>query len=195
MSRQIATLEKEAGAAFPERVGRGGRPAAAELLLSEYADAVARQVAEAETALADLLVGRTGRLSVRYFATAGAALVAPAVARLRAEHPGGRIELRPASDAKEPLADVKEGRAGLAVLVRAEGRQETGVRLLRLLDDPCLTVPPRGRVARTLSGQRGLCHRPGVRHRRARGEPGAPAGARQPPSGGGRTGGPSSTRW
>ncbi|MEU9158268.1 LysR family transcriptional regulator [Streptomyces sp. NPDC048417] len=153
VSQQIAALEKEAGAALLERVGRGVRPTAAGLLLTEYADTVARQVAEAETALADLLAGRTGRLSVRYFATAGAALVAPAVARLRAEHPGVRLELRLSRDSEEPLADVKEGRADLALLVRAEGRPESGVRLVRLLDDPYLAVLPRGH---RLAGRRSV---------------------------------------
>ena len=84
ISQQVAALEKEAGTELLERVGRGVRPTAAGLLLTEHADAIGRQVAEAETALTDLLAGRTGRLSVRYFATAGARLVAPAVARLRA---------------------------------------------------------------------------------------------------------------
>ena len=67
-------------AALIERVGRGVRPTAAGLLLTGYADVIGRQVAEAETALADLVARRTGRLTVRYFATAGAALVAPDVA-------------------------------------------------------------------------------------------------------------------
>ena len=83
ISQQVAALEREAGTALLERVGRGVRPTAAGLLLTEYADAISRQVSEAETALADLRDGQTGRLSVRYFATAGSALVAPAVARLR----------------------------------------------------------------------------------------------------------------
>ncbi|MEV5309108.1 LysR family transcriptional regulator [Streptomyces sp. NPDC052610] len=144
VSQQIAALEREAGTELLERVGRGVRPTAAGVLLTEHADAIARRVAEAETALADLLAGRTGRLSVRYFATAGAALVAPAVARLRALHPGVRVELRLA-DARDPLPDVREGRADLALVV---GRPETadegdGVRLLRLLDDPYLAVLPR----------------------------------------------------
>lgn len=147
VSQQIAALEKEAGAELLERVGRGVRPTAAGLLLTEHADAIARQVAEAETALADLLAGRTGRLSVRYFATAGAALVAPAVARLRALHPGVQVELRLA-DPQDPLPDVREGRADLALVVgrpepAGDGVQD-GVRLLRLLDDPYLAVLPKG---------------------------------------------------
>ncbi len=142
VSQQVAALEKEAGAELLERVGRGVRPTAAGLLLTEYADTIGRQVAEAETALADLLAGRTGRLSVRYFATAGASLVAPAVARLRADHPGVQVELR-LTDPEDPLPDVREGRADLALVVgeRAGG---DGVRLLHLLDDPYLAVLPRG---------------------------------------------------
>ncbi|MFI6032784.1 LysR family transcriptional regulator [Streptomyces sp. NPDC051315] len=141
VSQQVAALEKEAGVELLERVGRGVRPTAAGLLLTEYADAIGRQVAEAETALADLVAGRTGRLAVRYFATAGAGLVAPAVARVRQEHPGVRVELRLAEPG-EALADVKEGRADLALLVRTEASD--GLRLERLLDDPYLAVLPRG---------------------------------------------------
>ncbi|WP_406009341.1 LysR family transcriptional regulator [Streptomyces sp. NBC_00637] len=153
VSQQIAALEKEAGAALLERVGRGVRPTAAGLLLTEYADAIGRQVAEAETALADLLAGRTGRLVVRYFATAGAGLVAPAVARLREAHPDVRIELKLTADPADPLAEVREGRADLALRVSREGRQDAGVRLLHLLDDPYLAVLPRGH---RLAGRRSV---------------------------------------
>ncbi|MFF2512499.1 LysR substrate-binding domain-containing protein [Streptomyces sp. NPDC058086] len=143
VSQQIGALEKQAGTELLERVGRGVRPTAAGLLLTEYADAIGRQVAEAETALADLRAGRTGRLAVRYFATAGAALVAPAVARFRREHPGVRVELK-LIDVEDPLPDVKEGRADLALVVRADGTGPEGIRLVRLLDDPYRVVLPRG---------------------------------------------------
>ncbi|NUR66626.1 MAG: LysR family transcriptional regulator [Streptomyces sp.] len=141
VSQQIAALEKEARTELLERVGRGVRPTAAGLLLTGYADAISRQVAEAETALADLLAGRTGRLAVRYFATAGASLVAPAVARLRTEHPGVQIDLK-LIDPEDPLPDVREGRADLALVVGPTGC--AGVRLLHLLDDPYLAVLPEG---------------------------------------------------
>lgn len=152
VSQQIAVLEKEARTPLLERVGRGVRPTEAGLLLTGYADVIGRQVAEAETALADLRAGRTGRLAVRYFATAGAALVAPAVARVRAEHPGVRIELK-LTDPEDPLPDVREGRADLALVVRPESESHEegeeaagvdGVRLVRLLDDPYLAVLPKG---------------------------------------------------
>ncbi|MFD5079346.1 LysR family transcriptional regulator [Streptomyces sp. NPDC058371] len=149
VSQQITALEKQAGTALLERVGRGVRPTAAGLLVAEYADAIGRQVAEAETALADLRAGRTGRLTVRYFTTAGASLVAPAVARLRAEHPRVRVELK-LIDPEDPLPDVKEGRADLALVVRApESTELEGVRLVHLLDDPYRAVLPKGhRLAR-----------------------------------------------
>ncbi|MCX5364120.1 LysR family transcriptional regulator [Streptomyces sp. NBC_00124] len=143
VSQQIAALEREARTDLLERVGRGVRPTAAGLLLTEYADTISRQVAEAETALADLLAGRTGRLSVRYFATAGASLVAPAVARLRTEHPGVQIELK-LIDPEDPLPDVREGRADLALVVGPRASGQEGVRFLHLLDDPYLVVLPEG---------------------------------------------------
>jgi DNA-binding transcriptional LysR family regulator len=150
VSQQVAALEKETGAELLERVGRGVRPTAAGLLLTEYADAIGRQVAEAEAALADLLAGRTGRLAVRYFATAGAGMVAPAVARLREEHPAVQVELR-LSDPEHALPDVREGRADLALVVRAQAGD--GVRLVHLLDDPYLAVLPRGH---RLAARRGV---------------------------------------
>jgi DNA-binding transcriptional LysR family regulator len=142
VSQQVAVLEKEAGAELLERVGRGVRPTAAGLLLTEHAGAIGRQLAEAEAALADLLAGRSGRLSVRYFATAGAGLVAPAVARLRELHPGVQLDLRLTGDPENAFAEVREGRADLALVVRTEGA--SGVRLVPLLDDPYLAVLPRG---------------------------------------------------
>ncbi|MFE1928092.1 LysR family transcriptional regulator [Streptomyces asoensis] len=153
VSQQIAALEKEAGAALLERVGRGVRPTAAGLLLTGYADTIGRQLAEAETALADLLAGRTGQLAVRYFATAGAGLVAPAVARLREAHPGVRVDLRLTADPQDPSAEVREGRADLALLVGSAERRGDGVRLTRLLDDPYLAVLPRGH---RLAGRRSV---------------------------------------
>ncbi|GGN84667.1 LysR family transcriptional regulator [Streptomyces albiflavescens] len=152
VSQQIAALEREAGAALLERFGRGVRPTPAGLLLTEYADVIGRQVAEAQTALADLLSGRTGRLAVRYFATAGASLVAPAIARFRAEYPGVQVELK-LIDPADPLPDVKEGRADLALVVRPRDPAPEGVRLVRLLDDPYRAVLPKGH---RLAGKRTL---------------------------------------
>ncbi|MYV50961.1 LysR family transcriptional regulator [Streptomyces sp. SID3212] len=152
VSQQVAALEKQAGIALLERVGRGVRPTAAGRLLTEHAATISRNVAEAETALAELRAGRTGRLAIRYFATAGASLVAPAVARFRAEHPGVRIDLR-LSDPGDPLAEVTEGRADLALMISPQTPPNNSTHLphvphvphlLHLRDDAYAAVLPAG---------------------------------------------------
>ncbi|WNO70846.1 LysR family transcriptional regulator [Streptomyces sp. AM8-1-1] len=142
VSQQVAALEKQAGTALLERVGRGVQPTAAGRLLTEHADVISRNIAEAETALADLREGRTGRLAVRYFATAGGTIVAPALADLRRTHPGVRIDLR-LIDPEDPLPEVKHGRADLAVVVQLPDRPSEDVRLVHLLDDPYRAVLPK----------------------------------------------------
>ncbi|GAA4237278.1 LysR family transcriptional regulator [Streptosporangium album] len=143
VSQQVAALEKQAGMALLERVGRGVQPTAAGRLLTEHAAIIGRQVAEAETALDDLRAGRTGRLAIRYFATSGATLMAPALARFRQEHLGVRVDLK-MTDPEDPLPEVTQGRADLAIVVRPHGRLHEGVRLVHLLDDPYRAVLPKG---------------------------------------------------
>ena len=146
VSQQVAALERETGTALLERVGRGVRPTPAGRLLTEHASLIGTRVAEAETALADLRAGRTGRLSVRYFATAGAALVAPAVARFLRACPDVQVDLRlsdpgPWGGGEDVLAEVREGRTDLAVVV-GPPPPGPGLRVVRLLDDPYRAVLP-----------------------------------------------------
>jgi DNA-binding transcriptional LysR family regulator len=143
ISQQVAALEKEAGLPLLERVGRGIQPTAAGQLLTEHAAVIGRHVAAAETALADLRAGRSGRLAVRYFATAGATLMAPALARLRETHPAVRVDLTLNDDA-DPLADLAAGRLDLALVIRPRDRPYDGVALIHLLDDPYHVVLPAG---------------------------------------------------
>lgn len=143
ISQQMGALEKEAGIKLLERVGRGVRPTAAGRLLAEHAAVIGRQVAEAETELGDLRAGRTGLLRIRYFATAGAALVPPAVTRLRREHPGLKVDLK-LIDPADPLPEVERGDADIAIIVRPAGQPRDGTRLVHLLDDPFRAVLPAG---------------------------------------------------
>ncbi|MEU6735697.1 LysR family transcriptional regulator [Streptomyces physcomitrii] len=147
VSQQVAALEKQTGVALLERVGRGVRPTAAGRLLTEHAATLSRNLAEAETALAELRAGRTGKLTLHYFATSGASLVAPAVTRLRRDHPGVRIDLRLTEPQDTPLDEVARGHADLELLVRPRGAGESlpeGIRLVHLLDDPYAAVLPLG---------------------------------------------------
>lgn len=143
ISQQVAALEKQAGVTLLERVGRGVQPTAAGRLLTEYAAVISKHVAEAETALADLRAGRTGRLVIRYFATAGAALVPPALARFRDKHPGVQVDLK-LFDPGDALPEVEQGRADLAIVVNKRERLREGIRLIHLVDDPYCAVLPKG---------------------------------------------------
>lgn len=143
ISQQVAALEKEVGVALLERVGRGVQPTAAGRLLTEHAAIIGKHVAEAETALADLRAGRTGRLAIRYFASVGATLIAPALARLRREHPGVQVDLQ-MTDPAQVLLDVTQGRIDLAIVVRPHDRPHDGLRFVHLLDDPYRAVLPKG---------------------------------------------------
>lgn len=151
VSQQVAALEREVGTALLERLGRGVQPTAAGRLLTRHAAIISQHVAEAETALADLRAGRTGRLTIRYFPSVGPTLLAPALARLRREHPGVTIDPK-VTDPDDPLPDVEQGNADLAIVVRRpsdESRQ--GIRVVHLLDDAYQAVLP---TAHPLAGQR-----------------------------------------
>jgi DNA-binding transcriptional LysR family regulator len=150
VSQQVAALERQARTPLLERAGRGIRPTAAGRLLTEHAEIIGRHVAEAELALADLREGRTGHLSIRYFVTAGQALVPPALAELRREHPGVRVDLKLVDPG--PVPEVAQGEADVAICVLPpDAVPVPGVRLVHLLDDPYRLV-----LARThpLAGRR-----------------------------------------
>ena len=148
VSQQVATLERQTGVQLLERLGRGIRPTEAGTLLAEHAAIIDRHVADAERALADLRSGVTGRVRVRYFATAGAALIPPALARLRAEHPHVHVELD-LLDPGDPLRAVASGDADLAIVVAADPAPP-GIRLVRLLEEPFLVALP---AAHPLAGE------------------------------------------
>jgi DNA-binding transcriptional LysR family regulator len=144
ISQQLAVLEREAGTALLERVGRGVRPTAAGQLLTEHAAVLSKSLSDAESALRDLKEGRTGHLAVRYFATAGVALVPPAVAELHKHHPGLQIDLK-LIDPEDPLPEVEAGRADIAIVIYPRSSPtRRNVQLLHLMHDPMRAVLPRG---------------------------------------------------
>ncbi|WP_199441820.1 LysR family transcriptional regulator [Umezawaea beigongshangensis] len=149
ISQQLTVLERQAGLPLLERAGRGVRPTEAGTLLAEHAAVLADKLLEAEAALADLRAGRAGRLRVRYFATAGVALVPPAVARFRSAHPAVRLDLK-LTEPDDPMREVEAGRADVAIAIVHPGTELVpGVRLVHLLDDAYVAVLPRGhRLAR-----------------------------------------------
>jgi len=144
ISQQLSTLEREAGTVLLERAGRGVRPTAAGTVLAEHAGVVSKQLAKAEAALADVRDGRTGRLSIRYFATAGAALLPAAVTSVTREFPGIQLDLKLAEPAKS-MPQVEAGTVDVAITVVAGARVDyPGVEMVHLLDDFYRILLPRG---------------------------------------------------
>lgn len=144
VSQQVAGLEKQAGVPLLERVGRGIRPTAAGRLLTEHAGRLAEQLAEAESALTALRNGCAGTLRVRYFSTAGAALVPPAVAQFRAERGGVELDLK-LTEPTDPFLELAAGRADVAITVlEPDEPAPPGMIARHILADPFFAVLPRG---------------------------------------------------
>ena len=107
ISQQIAALQRETGTTLFEKSGRGLKPTAAAVLLAEHADGILTKLDEAESALADLRSGRTGRLTMRYFTTAGLTIMPPVIARLRNDFPDLHLDLRLCEIPDDAIADIE----------------------------------------------------------------------------------------
>lgn len=116
ISQHIAALERETGTRLLERVGRRVRPTPAGALLAGYAGEILSRVADAEAALGALSDGRTGRIRLVTFGSAGTGLVPPAVAHFRARHPEVDLQLTLAEQ-PEALSALRADQADLAVVI------------------------------------------------------------------------------
>jgi len=141
VSQHVTALQRETGLTLIERVGRGVRPTAAGLALAVQADGVLARLGEAEAAVADLRTGRTGTISIAYFASVGAAWLPDVVRRLTAEFPGVRLDL----ELREHIPDDPHERADVQIVVAKHGFQPgSGFRATHLLDEPYVVVMPTG---------------------------------------------------
>ncbi|WP_402466963.1 LysR substrate-binding domain-containing protein [Isoptericola aurantiacus] len=139
VSQHVTALQRETGLTLLERAGRGVRPTAAGLEVAAQADRVLARLGEAEAVVADLRSGRTGRLSIAYFASVGAAWLPRVVRRLTADFPGVRLDLT----LSEQIADDPDARPDLQVAVAQTGfRAGAGFVAHHLLDDPYRAVVP-----------------------------------------------------
>jgi len=137
VSQQLAHLESQAGTELFEKAGRGVRPTPAGLLLAEHAERILQQIAEAERALDDLSAGRTGRVRVVSFHSAGESLLPQAIAALHDRVPG--VHVRPIVDESPgALRRLRAGDADVVIMVEPYGRDAVPVDDLQrwhLLDD------------------------------------------------------------
>ena len=146
ISRQIATLETEAGAQLVERGSRGIRLTPAGELLVEHADAILDRLAVAEAQLEAVATLAGGRLRIGAFPTANSTLVPLAIKAFSAAHPD--VELRLEEDVSHELLDrLRAGELDLAVFSdhqpgAADAHED--IALEPLMDDPLQVALPVG---------------------------------------------------
>ncbi len=138
VSQQMAVLEREAGTPLLERVGRGVRLTTAGEHLVAHTERVFAVLEEARADLEDISAGIAGSLHTCAFPTAARALLVPALARLRTEHP--RIE--PTMNDLEPEESIPLLKLGeLDVIIsygfdRLPERDDPGIERLHLMTEP-----------------------------------------------------------
>jgi molybdate transport repressor ModE-like protein len=138
VSHHIARLEEEVGTALITRLGRGVRLTDAGLTLVEHTDAVLMRLTAAEEDVAAIAGLRAGRVRLVTFPSGSATLMAGALTRLRAAHPGVDVSFEEA----EPQDAIPQLRSGDADLVLGfsyaaiDGRNGRDLETVPLLHDP-----------------------------------------------------------
>ena len=135
ISRQIATLEAEAGTRLVDRTARGVRLTPAGELLVEHAEAILGRLAAAESQLEALAEVDAGRLRLGTFPTASATLTPLAIAAFAQEYPGVDLRLFEGRS-PEMLPLVAAGELDLAVVPDTDPDPPADVELEFLMDDP-----------------------------------------------------------
>ena len=143
VSRHVAALEQEMGAALLDRLPRGVRPTAAGEAMLRHARLVVGETARARDAVSAALRGRAPALAVGAVPSATAGLVPQAIRRFVAESPEHRCTLRSAvSPVLQEL--VLSGDVDVAVVTDFPPGLPASRLLTRhhLLDDEmCVVVP------------------------------------------------------
>lgn len=139
VSQQVAALQRETGLTLVTRVGRGIEPTAAGRSLAAQVDGVLARLGEVETLVGDLRTGRTGSLSLSYFASVGSAWMPRVVRTLVRDFPDVRLDL----SLRDDFPTDPSKRADIQVIVEQEALEPpTGLRAHHLLDDPYVAVLP-----------------------------------------------------
>ncbi len=143
VSQQVATLQKETGLVLLERSGRGIVPTAAGRTLVAESDEVIESLSRLDTVVTDLRERRTGRLTVGYFASAGAAWMPQVAKTLTDEFPELVLEL--------VLSEVPGGTASLNLDIdlvngfqQDEHEPPAGYHRRHLKDDPFVALVDSG---------------------------------------------------
>ncbi|NIZ91415.1 LysR family transcriptional regulator [Kineococcus rubinsiae] len=146
VSQQLAGLARDLDVPLLEKQGRGVRLTGQARVLLRHADAMAAQLELARADLSAFADGTVGEVRVGSLATAIAAVVAPALGRLRRERPGLEVLVRE----KEPddaLAGLDAGELDVVVAVDTHGarrRDDPRYHRVDLLTDVLDALLPSG---------------------------------------------------
>ncbi len=146
VSQHVTALQRETGLALISRVGRGIEPTAAGRALAVEIDGVLSRLGEVESVVGDLRAGRTGALSVAYFASVGSAWMPTVVSTMMREFPAVRLDLALREDVPTDPAE----RPDLQIAVEQGALHRPGLVVRHLLDDPYVAVLP---AAHRLAGR------------------------------------------
>lgn len=137
ISQQISALQKETGLVLFEREGRGLAPTAAARAILTNTNDLMGELSRLDGVVADLREGRTGRLTIGYFASAGAEWIPTLARRLRAELPDLTLELV-LTELGDPGITLD-----LDITIDVPGRDNPpGSRLVPLAVDPYVALVP-----------------------------------------------------
>jgi DNA-binding transcriptional LysR family regulator len=160
VSRQIAALEREAGAQLLERTPRGIRLTEAGRVLLGHAEAILDRMATARAQVESVARVAGGRLRIGAFQTANATIVPRAIAAFARAHPGVELSLVEAVT-HEAVARLRTGEVDLAVVAHFADLDVADVEVVDLVDDELLVALP---------AMHALAHKPRLRLRDLRDE-------------------------
>lgn len=138
VSQHLSALARETGLVLFQRQGRGITPTPAGLGLAAQSEEAMSQWGRLDSVVTDLREGRSGRLVVGYFASAGSAWMPNLVKRLTFEQPDLTVDLvltEVTSRNVTPDIDI--------VTDFPDGPSRPGYRRVPLASDPYVAVVPR----------------------------------------------------
>ncbi|HSD79493.1 MAG TPA: LysR family transcriptional regulator [Solirubrobacteraceae bacterium] len=145
VSRQVAALEREAGARLLERTARGIRLTEPGRVLLEHAGPILDRLAAAQSQVASVARLEGGRLRVGAFPTANATIVPRAIAAFAAEHPAVELSLVE-SVSDDLLGALCAGEIDVAVVTDhvAASADPAAIEAVELAEDELLVALPAG---------------------------------------------------
>jgi molybdate transport repressor ModE-like protein len=145
ISRQVALLEREAGATLLERRPGGVRLTDAGELLVGHAEAIIARLQDAEDELNELLGLQTGRLRMSTLTSAAATIVPLAIAEFRRRLPAVELSVSMV-DPTGVLPLLRAGELDLALCNDASHLELADIEAEHLFDEPMLLALPEDHV-------------------------------------------------